>query len=202
MLDHMAGGQQRATGQYRTAVLRPENATAILPSGGSAGAATSGDDVEDASEHDTTVLDRRGTQETPPRRPGGRSAPGPRRTGAVTAALSPRRAAARGQVGQAAEARVDRPRGRGRPRARRRGHRRVVRPRPRRQRPDPRRRRQDRPAGAPEPRVDRPACRGRDDQPSRPVRRGRPGHRDPAAHGPRGPEGHGGPHRRLERPPA
>lgn len=85
----MAGGQQRATGQYRTAVLRPENATAILPSGGSAGAATSGDDVEDASEHDTTVLDRRGTQETPPRRPGGRSAPGPRRTGAVTAALSP-----------------------------------------------------------------------------------------------------------------
>jgi serine/threonine-protein kinase len=89
MLDHMAGGQQRATGQYRTAVLRPENATAILPSGGSAGAATFGDDVEDASEHDTTVLDRRGTQETPPRRPGGRSAPGPRRTGAVTATLSP-----------------------------------------------------------------------------------------------------------------
>ncbi|GAA1493339.1 Stk1 family PASTA domain-containing Ser/Thr kinase [Curtobacterium herbarum] len=86
MLDHMAGVQQRATGQYRTAVLRPENATAILPSGGSAGAAGFGDDIEDASEHDTTVLDRRGTQETPPRP---RNAPGPRRTGAVTAALSP-----------------------------------------------------------------------------------------------------------------
>ncbi|PZE69033.1 Stk1 family PASTA domain-containing Ser/Thr kinase [Curtobacterium sp. MCBD17_021] len=90
MLDHMAGAQQRATGQYRTAVLRPENATAILPSGGSAGAVAFGDDdVEDASEHDTTVLDRRGTQETPSRRPGGRSAPGPRRTGAVAATLSP-----------------------------------------------------------------------------------------------------------------
>ncbi|WIB27616.1 Stk1 family PASTA domain-containing Ser/Thr kinase [Curtobacterium sp. MCSS17_015] len=90
MLDHMAVAQQRATGQYRTAVLRPENATAILPSGGSAGAVAFGDDdVEDASEHDTTVLDRRGTQETPPRRPGGRSAPGPRRTGAVAATLSP-----------------------------------------------------------------------------------------------------------------
>ncbi|WP_141693352.1 protein kinase, partial [Curtobacterium sp. UCD-KPL2560] len=33
MLDHMSGVQQRATGQYRTAVLRPENATAILPAG-------------------------------------------------------------------------------------------------------------------------------------------------------------------------
>ncbi len=33
MLDHMSGNQQRATGQYRTAVLRPENATAILPAG-------------------------------------------------------------------------------------------------------------------------------------------------------------------------
>jgi beta-lactam-binding protein with PASTA domain/tRNA A-37 threonylcarbamoyl transferase component Bud32 len=91
MLDHMAGVQQRATGQYRTAVLRPENATAILPSGGSAGASGFGDDapVEDASEHDTTVLDRRGTQETPPRRPGGRAAPGPRRTGDVAVTLSP-----------------------------------------------------------------------------------------------------------------
>jgi beta-lactam-binding protein with PASTA domain len=90
MLDHMAGVQQRATGQYRTAVLRPENATAILPSGGSAGAAAFGDDDADASEHDTTVLDRRGTQETPSRpRTGGRNAPGPRRTGAVTASLSP-----------------------------------------------------------------------------------------------------------------
>lgn len=92
MLDHMAGVQQRATGQYRTAVLRPENATAILPSGGSAGAAAFGDDVEDASEHDTTVLDRRGTQETPQRprnAPGARNVPGPRRTGAVTATLSP-----------------------------------------------------------------------------------------------------------------
>ncbi|PYY35894.1 Stk1 family PASTA domain-containing Ser/Thr kinase [Curtobacterium sp. MCBD17_030] len=88
MLDHMAGAQQRATGQYRTAVLRPENATAILPSGGSPGAAAFGDDVEDASEHDTTVLDRRGTQETPSR-PRNRNTPGPRRTGAVTATLSP-----------------------------------------------------------------------------------------------------------------
>jgi serine/threonine protein kinase/beta-lactam-binding protein with PASTA domain len=89
MLDHMAGVQQRETGQYRTAVLRPENATAILPSGGS-GAAAFGDDVEDASEHDTTVLDRSGTQETPQRpRTGSRNAPGPRRTGAVAAALSP-----------------------------------------------------------------------------------------------------------------
>ncbi|WIB12387.1 Stk1 family PASTA domain-containing Ser/Thr kinase [Curtobacterium sp. MCPF17_052] len=88
MLDHMAGAQQRATGQYRTAVLRPENATAILPSGGSPGAAAFGDDVEDASEHDTTVLDRRGTQETPSRLRN-RNTPGPRRTGAVTATLSP-----------------------------------------------------------------------------------------------------------------
>ncbi|PZF66738.1 Stk1 family PASTA domain-containing Ser/Thr kinase [Curtobacterium sp. MCPF17_047] len=88
MLDHMAGAQQRATGQYRTAVLRPENATAILPSGGSPGAAAFGDDVEDASEHDTTVLDRRGTQETLAR-PRNRNTPGPRRTGAVTATLSP-----------------------------------------------------------------------------------------------------------------
>lgn len=95
MLDHMSGVQQRATGQYRTAVLRPENATAILPSGGSAGAAGFGghEPLEDASEHDTTVLDRRGTDETaaaPQRgRSGGRSTPGPRRTGAVAAVLSP-----------------------------------------------------------------------------------------------------------------
>jgi len=78
MLDHMAGVQQRATGQYRTAVLRPENATAILPAGGSAPASP---DATDA----TTIL------EPPARQPArtGRNTPGPRRTGSQPGALSP-----------------------------------------------------------------------------------------------------------------
>ncbi len=83
MLDHISGNQQRATGQYRTAVLRPENATAILPAGGSspASADTGGD--ADA----TTVLDR--STADAPRAPGRRGAPGPRRTGNQPGALSP-----------------------------------------------------------------------------------------------------------------
>ncbi|WP_144759482.1 Stk1 family PASTA domain-containing Ser/Thr kinase [Curtobacterium sp. 9128] len=80
MLDHITGNEQRATGQYRTAILRPENATAILP----AGAPTP--DTSDA----TTVLEPRGTDRStgPARRPGG-NAPGPRRTGNAPGALSP-----------------------------------------------------------------------------------------------------------------
>jgi serine/threonine-protein kinase len=92
MLDHMSGVQQRATGQYRTAVLRPENATAILPSHGApaAGASGFGGPPEDADEHDTTVLDRRGTEEPlATGRPVRRGAPGPRRTGSDPTALSP-----------------------------------------------------------------------------------------------------------------
>lgn len=81
MLDHMSG-DARATGQYRTAVLRPENATAILPSGEGAGAAAFGgtDDASDA----TTVLEPRAT----PGRTNSRT-PGPRRTGPAPGALSP-----------------------------------------------------------------------------------------------------------------
>ncbi|MGN8050501.1 Stk1 family PASTA domain-containing Ser/Thr kinase [Curtobacterium sp. 22159] len=79
MLDHMAGNQQRATGQYRTAVLRPENATAVLP----AGAATpSSADSGDA----TTILDPTPQRQAPR---AGRNTPGPRRTGSQPGALSP-----------------------------------------------------------------------------------------------------------------
>ncbi|SDR06398.1 serine/threonine protein kinase [Curtobacterium sp. UNCCL20] len=80
MLDHMAGNQQRATGQYRTAVLRPENATAILPAGaGTPASADSGDA--------TTILEPAAAQQ-PAARPG-RNTPGPRRTGSQPGALSP-----------------------------------------------------------------------------------------------------------------
>jgi len=83
MLDHITGNQQRATGQYRTAVLRPENATAILPAG------APGPDATDA----TTVLEPRGGRQpsgetTAAKRPG-RNTPGPRRTGVDPNALSP-----------------------------------------------------------------------------------------------------------------
>ncbi|WP_420367348.1 Stk1 family PASTA domain-containing Ser/Thr kinase [Curtobacterium sp. L1-20] len=81
MLDHMAGDQQRATGQYRTAVLRPENATAILPAGGSAATPSSADSG------DATTIIQPATRQAPAR--GGRNTPGPRRTGAQPGALSP-----------------------------------------------------------------------------------------------------------------
>ncbi|WP_439691211.1 Stk1 family PASTA domain-containing Ser/Thr kinase [Curtobacterium sp. SP.BCo] len=80
MLDHMSGNQQRATGQYRTAVLRPENATAILPAGS---ATPSSADSGDA----TTILEPAGAQQ--PVQRGGRNTPGPRRTGSQPGALSP-----------------------------------------------------------------------------------------------------------------
>ncbi|WP_144714459.1 Stk1 family PASTA domain-containing Ser/Thr kinase [Curtobacterium pusillum] len=84
MLDHMAGNQQRATGQYRTAVLRPENATAILPAGGSSPSSADSGDA-------TTILEpagQRSSGQQPAGRPG-RNAPGPRRTGSQPGALSP-----------------------------------------------------------------------------------------------------------------
>lgn len=96
MLDHMAGNQQRATGQYRTAVLRPENATAILPSGGGAtaglGAAGAGSraataDAPAAATDATAIIDSPGRS-----RPATRNrntGPGPRRTGAQPGVLSP-----------------------------------------------------------------------------------------------------------------
>ncbi|PCN46619.1 serine/threonine protein kinase [Curtobacterium sp. 'Ferrero'] len=83
MLDHMSGDHPRATGQYRTAVLRPENATAILPSGGSS-APTSADDASDP----TTILSP--PADTGPRgQQRGRNQPGPRRTGNQPGVLSP-----------------------------------------------------------------------------------------------------------------
>ncbi|WP_288467120.1 Stk1 family PASTA domain-containing Ser/Thr kinase [uncultured Curtobacterium sp.] len=80
LLDHMSGNQQRATGQYRTAVLRPENATAILPAGGAS--PDSAPDTDDP----TTVLDRTPVDTRSPVR---RGAPGPRRTGSQPGVLSP-----------------------------------------------------------------------------------------------------------------
>jgi len=80
MLDLVSGGRN-ATGQYRTAVLRPENATAILPSGGGAGHAPDAADATDA----TTVIDR-GTGDAAAARGRG---PGPRRTGSQPGVLSP-----------------------------------------------------------------------------------------------------------------
>ncbi|GAA3338936.1 Stk1 family PASTA domain-containing Ser/Thr kinase [Curtobacterium pusillum] len=84
MLDHMAGNQQRATGQYRTAVLRPENATAILPAGGTSPTSADSGDA-------TTILEPAGQQSSrqQPAGRGSRNAPGPRRTGAQPGALSP-----------------------------------------------------------------------------------------------------------------
>ncbi|MCJ1715324.1 Stk1 family PASTA domain-containing Ser/Thr kinase [Curtobacterium sp. VKM Ac-2922] len=81
MLEHINGNQQRATGQYRTAVLRPENATAILPAG------APGPDATDA----TTVIPPQGGSGTGPTGPAGRgrNAPGPRRTGQAPGVLSP-----------------------------------------------------------------------------------------------------------------
>jgi serine/threonine-protein kinase len=84
MLDHMAGNQQRATGQYRTAVLRPENATAILPAGGTAPSSADSGDA-------TTILEpvaQRSSGQQPSAR-AGRNPPGPRRTGSQPGALSP-----------------------------------------------------------------------------------------------------------------
>ncbi|TDN43455.1 serine/threonine-protein kinase [Curtobacterium flaccumfaciens] len=83
MLDHMAGNRQRATGQYRTAVLRPENATAILPAGGTTPSSADSGDA-------TTILEpaQRSSGQQPSNR-GGRNVPGPRRTGSQPGALSP-----------------------------------------------------------------------------------------------------------------
>jgi serine/threonine-protein kinase len=100
MLEHINGNQQRATGQYRTAVLRPENATAILPAG-SPTPDRVGTDATDA----TTVIEPRedaaangrgtgpsgagrGTGPSGANR-GRNAAPGPRRTGQAPGALSP-----------------------------------------------------------------------------------------------------------------
>lgn len=98
MLDHMSGNQQRATGQYRTAVLRPENGTAILPSGGAgtlgaAAAAASVGAAGVAGADETAIIDRSGDRDTgdrgrAPARARG-NAPGPRRTGAQPGVLSP-----------------------------------------------------------------------------------------------------------------
>ncbi|WP_282820067.1 Stk1 family PASTA domain-containing Ser/Thr kinase [Curtobacterium flaccumfaciens] len=98
MLDHMSGNQQRATGQYRTAVLRPENGTAILPSGGAgtlgaAAAAASVGAAGAAGADETAIIDRSGDRDTgdrgrAPARARG-NAPGPRRTGAQPGVLSP-----------------------------------------------------------------------------------------------------------------
>ena len=145
MLEHINGNQQRATGQYRTAVLRPENATAILPAG------APGPDATDA----TTVLPPQrgsggGTGPTDNGR--GRNAPGPRRTGQTPGALSPASQRLADKTTQALEARLDRPRGRRRARRRRRRCRLVVRPGTGRQRPDPPGRGQVRLAGPPDAR--------------------------------------------------
>ncbi|OII35128.1 hypothetical protein BIU98_04160 [Curtobacterium sp. MMLR14_010] len=83
MLEHINGNQQRATGQYRTAVLRPENATAILPAG-----APNPDRTRDATDA-TTVLEPRRTGGAPTASDRGRNQPGPRRTGQTPGALSP-----------------------------------------------------------------------------------------------------------------
>lgn len=80
MLDHVSGDRQRATGQYRTAVLRPENATAILPAGD--GRADSGD----ATDATRVIAGSTGGAAAAPVR---RGAPGPRRTGSQPGALSP-----------------------------------------------------------------------------------------------------------------
>jgi beta-lactam-binding protein with PASTA domain/tRNA A-37 threonylcarbamoyl transferase component Bud32 len=82
MLEHINGNQQRATGQYRTAVLRPENATAILPAG-----APAPDRERDATDA-TTVLEPRRTGGAPSS-DRGRNQPGPRRTGQAPGAFSP-----------------------------------------------------------------------------------------------------------------
>lgn len=82
MLDHMAGNQQRATGQYRTAVLRPENATAILPAGGTAPSSADSGDA-------TTILEPAGAAARQSSGRVSRNAPGPRRTGSQPGALSP-----------------------------------------------------------------------------------------------------------------
>jgi len=82
MLDHMSGNQQRATGQYRTAVLRPENATAILPAGGSSPSSADSGDA-------TTILEPAGAGQQRGAGRAARNAPGPRRTGSQPGALSP-----------------------------------------------------------------------------------------------------------------
>jgi len=83
MLDHVSGNQQRATGQYRTAVLRPENATAILPAGATSPASADSGDASDATR---VIASSTGGAPSASAR---RGAPGPRRTGAQPGALSP-----------------------------------------------------------------------------------------------------------------
>jgi len=83
MLDHVSGNQQRATGQYRTAVLRPENATAILPAGAASPASADSGDASDATR---VIASSTGGAPSASAR---RGAPGPRRTGAQPGALSP-----------------------------------------------------------------------------------------------------------------
>ena len=80
MLDHVSGDRQRATGQYRTAVLRPENATAILPAGDGRA------DSVDATDATRVIAGSTGGAAAAPVR---RGAPGPRRTGSQPGALSP-----------------------------------------------------------------------------------------------------------------
>ncbi|WP_181429207.1 Stk1 family PASTA domain-containing Ser/Thr kinase [Curtobacterium sp. MCSS17_008] len=86
MLDHVSGHQQRATGQYRTAVLRPENATAILPAGGSSSSAVESTDASGPADATRVIASSTGGAPAAPAR---RGAPGPRRTGAHPGALSP-----------------------------------------------------------------------------------------------------------------
>ncbi|UBQ03766.1 Stk1 family PASTA domain-containing Ser/Thr kinase [Curtobacterium sp. TXMA1] len=88
MLDHISGNQQRATGQYRTAVLRPDNATAILPAGSAAPSSADTGRRDDGGQDDATRVIASSTGGTPAA-PGRRGAPGPRRTGSQPGALSP-----------------------------------------------------------------------------------------------------------------
>ncbi|WP_069711174.1 Stk1 family PASTA domain-containing Ser/Thr kinase [Curtobacterium sp. ER1/6] len=86
MLDHVSGDRQRATGQYRTAVLRPENATAILPAGDGRAASDGRADSGDATDATRVIAGSTGGAAAAPVR---RGAPGPRRTGSQPGALSP-----------------------------------------------------------------------------------------------------------------
>ncbi|RUQ08798.1 Stk1 family PASTA domain-containing Ser/Thr kinase [Curtobacterium sp. HSID17257] len=88
MLDHISGNQQRATGQYRTAVLRPENATAILPAGSAVPSSADAVRGDSGAQDDATRVIASSTGGAPAA-PGRRGAPGPRRTGSQPGALSP-----------------------------------------------------------------------------------------------------------------
>ncbi|MBP1300692.1 MULTISPECIES: Stk1 family PASTA domain-containing Ser/Thr kinase [unclassified Curtobacterium] len=89
MLDHMSGNQQRATGQYRTAVLRPENATAILPAGSASPSSADASGRWDGPEQDDATRVIADSTGGAPAAPARRGAPGPRRTGAQPGTLSP-----------------------------------------------------------------------------------------------------------------